>query len=191
MKLLLALGFASSIASATIAAPVTYRVDPAHTYPSFETDHMGGLSTWRGKFTSTSGTIVLDRDNSAGSVDVVVDAATVDLGFPKLNERVRSKEFLDATQFPVATYKGVLAGFREGVPTEVKGDLTLHGVTRPLTLRIDRFLCKQNPMTKKEVCGADASGHFNRADYSIQWGDSFGFKMDVVLAIQIEAVRQD
>ena len=71
-------------------------------------------------------------------------------------------------------------------PTEAQGTLTLHGVTKPLTLKINSFLCKTNPQTKKEVCGADASATFNRSDYGITFGDAYGFQMWVKLQIQVE-----
>ena len=179
------------LAGTAMAAPVTYKVDPAHTYPSFEADHMGGLSVWRGKFDSSSGTIVLDKDKSTGSVDITVDTTSIDFGHAKLNEHAKTPDMFDAAKFPTATYKGTLASFKDGAPTEVKGELTLHGVTKPVTLKINKFTCKPNPMTKKEVCGADASTTINRGDFGIKYGDNFGFNLDTKLAIQIEAVRQD
>jgi len=169
---------------------VTYEVDPAHTYPSFSADHMGGLSVWRGKFDKSSGTIVLDKDKSSGTVDITVDTSSIDFGHEKLNEHAKGPDMFDVTKFPTATYKGKLASFKNGAPTEVQGEFTLHGVTKPLTLKINQFLCKPNPMTKKEVCGADASATFNRKDYGLGFGDAYGFKMDVALEIQVEAVRQ-
>src|SRR5712672_993255 len=97
----------AALASASaFAVPVTYNVDPSHTYPSFEADHMGGLSVWRGKFDKSSGTIVLDKDKSAGTVEITVDAASVDFGMPKLNEHAKSPEIFDVAKFPTATYKG-------------------------------------------------------------------------------------
>jgi polyisoprenoid-binding protein YceI len=75
------------------------------------------------------------------------------------------------------------------VPTQVVGEFTLHGVTHPLTLTINQFKCVTFPMDKKEHCGADASGTLNRADYGINYGDKYGFKMDVKLAIQVEGIR--
>jgi polyisoprenoid-binding protein YceI len=176
------------VAGSALAEPVTYQIDPAHTYPSFEADHFGGVSTWRGKFTKSSGAIVLDRDKGTGTVDVTVDASSIDFGNAKLDEHVKSPEMLDVTKYPTAVYKGKLAGFKNGVPTQVDGDFTLHGVTRPLQLTINSFLCKTYP-DKKEHCGADVSGTINRADYGIGYGDKYGFKMDVKLAIQVEGVR--
>jgi polyisoprenoid-binding protein YceI len=177
------------VTGSALADPVTYQIDPAHTYPSFEADHFGGLSNWRGKFDKSSGTIVLDQEKGTGSVEVTVDTTSIDFGMPKLNEHAKSAEMFDVAKYPTATYKGKLAGFKNGAPTKVEGEFTLHGVTRPLTLTINQFLCKQNPMDKKEHCGADASGSLNRADYGISYGDKYGFKMDVKLAIQVEGVR--
>jgi polyisoprenoid-binding protein YceI len=168
------------------AAPITYVLDSAHTYPSFEADHMGGVSVWRGKFTSTSGTVVLDRAAKAGSIEVNVDAGSVSLGMEKLDEHVKSADFLDVAKFPTATFKGKFTKFNGDAPTEAQGTFTLHGVTRPLTLSIDRFFCKEHPMKHKEVCGADATATFNRSDYGVNWGDKFGFKMDTKLQIQVE-----
>jgi polyisoprenoid-binding protein YceI len=189
MKTALAAATLTLAAGYAVADPVTYQIDPLHTYPSFEADHFGGLSVWRGKFDHTTGTVVLDKDKGTGTVDVTVDATSIDFGMPKLNEHAKSAEMFDVTKYPTATYKGTLVSFRNGVPTQVEGQFTLHGVTRPLTLTIDQFMCKSNPMDKKEHCGADAIGTFNRADYGITYGDTYGFKMDVKLAIQVEAVR--
>ncbi|MBV8497399.1 MAG: polyisoprenoid-binding protein [Gammaproteobacteria bacterium] len=176
------------LAGAALADPVTYQIDPAHTFPSFEADHFGGMSVWRGKFDHTSGSIVLDREKGTGTVEVTVDTTSIDFGMPKLNEHTKSAEMFDVEKYPTATYKGKLGGFRNGAPTEAVGELTLHGVTRPLTLTLDSFKCMTYP-DKKEHCGADAKATLNRADYGISYGDKYGFSMDVKLAIQVEAVR--
>jgi polyisoprenoid-binding protein YceI len=176
-------------ATTALATPITYQIDPGHTYPSFEADHMGGLSVWRGKFTQSAGTIVLDQDKGTGTVQVTIQTSSIDFGHEKLDEHAKSKDLFDVASFPTATYKGTLVRFKNGVPTEVEGQFTLHGVTKPLTLHINQFLCKDNPMTHKQVCGADASATFSRADYNMKFGEQFGFKMDVKLSIQVEAVR--
>jgi polyisoprenoid-binding protein YceI len=178
------------VSAAAIAAPVTYNVDPEHTYPSFEADHFGGMSVWRGKFNQNSGTIVIDREAKSGTVDIQIDTASIDFGLDKLATHVKGGDagMLDVAKFPTATYKGTLAKFKDGAPTEVQGELTLHGVTRPVTLTIRSFKCMPHPMKKKEFCGADAVGAINREDFGVSWGKSFGFKMDVKLAIQVEAV---
>ena len=175
-------------AGSALADPVTYTIDPAHTYPSFEADHFGGVSVWRGKFDRTSGNVVLDRDKGAGTVEITVDTASIDFGMPKLNEHAKSAEMFDVAKYPTATYKGTLAGFKDGLPSEVHGELTLHGVTHPLNLTIRSFKCRTYP-DNKEHCGADVAGSFSRADYGISYGAKYDFNMQVKLAIQVEGVR--
>ncbi|MDN4054160.1 YceI family protein [Massilia sp. YIM B02763] len=180
---------AAAFASSAFAAADTYKIDPSHTYPSFEADHMGGLSTWRGKFDKTDGTITLDRAAKSGTVDITIDTTSIDFGHAKMNDHAKSAEIFDTAKYPTATYKGKLV-FKGDVPTSVNGELTLHGVTKPVTLTINKFKCIQHPMLKREVCGADASATFKRSDFGVSYGDSYGFNMDVKLAIQIEAVKQ-
>jgi polyisoprenoid-binding protein YceI len=175
--------------SSASAASTTYSVDPDHTHPSFEVDHFGGLSTWRGTFKKTSGTIELDTAAGTGTVDVLIDTATVDFAHDKLNAHVSSPEILDVSKYPTAEYKGKFVEFANGVPKTVSGNLTLHGVTKPVTLNINTFKCIEHPMLKKQVCGADASGTFNRADFGVNYGQQYGFKQDVLLRIQVEGIK--
>ena len=192
MKITFATIAAVLAASGAVAAPAKYNIDSNHTYPSLETDHFGGLSTWRGKFNKTSGSIVLDSAASSGTVDVTVDTTSIDMGHDKLNDHVKGDAaMLDVQKYPSATYTGKLAKFVGGKPTEVDGTLTLHGVTKPLVLKIDHFDCRPHPMQKgKEVCGANATGTFNRADFGVDWGKNYGFKMDTKLVIQVEAIKE-
>jgi polyisoprenoid-binding protein YceI len=172
------------------AAATTYRIDPDHTYPSFEAEHMGGLSTWRGKFNHSRGTVTLDRAKQAGTVDVVVDMRSVDFGQDQLNAVAQGPELFDAKKWPEAHYTGHLAGFRDGAPTRVDGTLTLHGVSRPLTLAIRSFKCMPHPLLKREVCGADALATFQRDDFGMPAGKDYGFRMGVTLRIQVEAIAE-
>jgi len=188
-KIALALVAGSLVTGLALAEPATYNVDPAHTYPAFEADHMGGLSIWRGKFNSSAGKIVYDKAAKAGSVEITVDTKSIDFGHDKMNEHASSAEIFDTAKFPTAVFKGKLAKFNGEAPTEVQGELTLHGVTKPVTLKVLSFLCKPNPMTKKETCGADALATINREDFGVSYGKSFGFKMEVTLRITVEAVK--
>jgi polyisoprenoid-binding protein YceI len=173
------------------AAPVTYIVDPQHTHPSFAADHFGGLSVWRGMFNSSTGKIALDKDAGTGTVSVTVDTGTINFGHENVNEHVKSADMLDVAKFPNATYEGKLTKFKAGAPTQVEGTLTLHGVAKPVTLTVNKFKCMQNPMTKKDVCGADASATINRADFGVSYGQAYGFDMTVQLQIQVEAIKAD
>jgi polyisoprenoid-binding protein YceI len=174
-----------------LAAPSTYNIDPNHTFPSFETDHFGGMSVWRGKFNSTSGTITLDTAGQTGTVDVKIDPASINTGVPKLDTHVKSAEMMDVQKFPEASYKGKLVNFKDGKPTEVEGSLTLHGVTKPVKLTIRSFMCKPNPMSKKEGCGADAVGTFDRDAFGVDYGKAYGFKMATTIQIQVEAIKAE
>lgn len=178
-------------AATAAAAPLTYVVDPGHTYPSFEADHMVGLSVWRGKFNKSEGRIVLDKAANAGSVDILIDAASIDFGHDVLNEHMQGADYFDTAKFPQAHYVGKLAGFAAGKPTRVEGELTLKGVTRPVTLTIGSFKCMPHPMLKREVCGADATATLQRDQFGIDAGKDWGFDMAVQLRIQVEAVAED
>jgi polyisoprenoid-binding protein YceI len=189
MKTSLALATSLLAVGTVMAAPVTYQIDPGHTYPSFEADHFNGMSIWRGKMEKTSGTIVLDRQAKSGTVDITVDAASIDFGHAKLNEHAKSAEMFDVAKYPTITYKGTIDKFNGDQPAEVTGQLTMHGVTKPLLLTLNQFKCMPDPMVKKEKCGADASATLDRSQYGIDYGAKYGFKMDVKLQIQVEAIR--
>ncbi|WP_116136665.1 YceI family protein [Trinickia diaoshuihuensis] len=182
---------AASIGSLTSAvAATTYQLDPSHTYPSFAADHFGGLSVWRGKFTKTTGTVTLDRENKTGSVDVTIDAASIDTGNDKLNEHLQTPAFFDITKYPQAVYKGTQIKFDGDKPVEVIGTLTLHGVTKPVNLKIESFKCMMHPMLKREVCGVEARADFQRDEFGLDFGKQYGFNMDTKLEIQAEGVKQ-
>jgi polyisoprenoid-binding protein YceI len=176
-----------------IAAPAfaadTYVIDPMHTYPSFEADHMG-LSVWRGKFTKTSGDVTLDRAAKTGSLNIRIDTNSVDFGLEVLNKRAKSDTLFDVQKFPDALYKSTSIKFDGDKPVAVEGNLTLHGVTKPVSLTIDKFVCVTDPMTKHERCGADATATFNRADFGLSYGVP-KFSPEVKLAIQVEAVKSN
>src|SRR5882757_2047265 len=183
---------AASLAS---ASPTTYNIDPNHTHPMFEADHLGGLSIWRGLFKKTSGTITLDSTARTGTLDVAVDMTSVDIGNEDLNliaVNSSAPPIFEAQKYPMAYYKGTLGDFVNGSPTTVTGLLTLHGVTKPITMAINSFKCiDDKPLPKQQVCGADAFCVLNRADFAITVGQRFGFKMQVPMRIQVEAIRAE
>jgi polyisoprenoid-binding protein YceI len=170
------------------AAPVTYEIDPQHTYPSFEADHMGGVSVWRGKFRKSAGQVVMDREAGTGGLDIVVEMDSVDFGLVQMNAVAKGQEIFDVERFPQARFRGHLEGFIDGAPTRAVGELTLHGVTRPLTLEIRSFKCVPHPLFKRELCGADAYGTLQRDQFGLEAGKNFGFKMEVGLRIQVEGL---
>ena len=187
-QLVLAL-MASAITATAFAAVDTYTIDPGHTYPSFEADHMG-LSVLRGKYTKTSGTVTLDRAAKTGTLDIKIDANSLDFGNEKLNNHAKGPDMFDAAKFGEVSYKSKSITFKGDTPATVDGELTLHGVTRPVTLVINKFKCIEHPMHKKEVCGADASAEFKRSDFGISYGLP-RFAPEVKLVIEVEAVKSN
>ena len=170
----------------SLAEVANYTIEPGHTYPSFEASHMG-ISVWRGKFNTSSGKVSLDRAAKTGTVDISIDAKSVDFGHEKMNEHAAGPDFFNAEQFPAITYKGKIA-FKGKVPSTVNGELTLLGITKPVKLTIKSFKCIDHPMLKKEVCGADVSGEFDRVDFGMTYGAKYGPTV-AKLAIQVEAIK--
>lgn len=177
-------------AAPVVAAETTYQIDPDHTYPSFEADHLGGLSVWRGKFNRSSGQIVLDREAGTGSVKVEIDISSADFGNDAMNEAALGDGLFEAAKYPRAEYSGKLVDFKDGKPTAVEGTLSLHGVEQPLRLEIASFKCMPHPLHKRELCGADARGSFQRDAFGMAAGKEYGFDMSVDLRIQVEAVAE-
>jgi polyisoprenoid-binding protein YceI len=190
MNRVIAALFAAGVYHCVLAQQVNYTIEPNHTYPSFEADHMG-ISVWRGKLNKTTGKLTLDKATGRGSVDVEMDLSSIDFGQDKLNEWARSKEFFDVAKYPQSTYKGKLSGLTAQGPASAQGELTLHGVTKPVELKINSFKCVPHPLLKRELCGADATATFNRDDFGLAAGKEYGFRMDVGLRIQVEAVADE
>lgn len=170
--------------------PVTYVIDPDHTFPAFEADHMGGISLWRGKINSTSGKIILDKKNKTGSVNVVMEMDSIDFGHEGMNEKAKSGALFDVEDFPQAVYEGIFIDFQDGKPTKVEGELTLHGISKNVDLEISAFKCRLHPFKLREVCGADVRGNIMRDDFGIDYAKLMGFKMDVALRIGVEAIKK-
>lgn len=188
---LLATTLALSFAATPVrAAPQSFDLDPAHTYPSFEADHMG-ISKWRGKFNRSTGHVLLDREAKTGTVAVEIEIASVDFGLDQMNEHAVSADLLDAKAFPTASYRGTLTRFRKGAPTRAEGELTLHGVTHPVELEILSFKCVPHPVSQREYCGADVRATIRRDAFGIDAGKDYGFDMRVALRIQVEAVAAE
>lgn len=170
------------------AAMVTYRVDPSHTFPSYEIRHLG-LSIQRGRFNATSGEVSLDREARKGSVDIVIDASSISTGNSELEQRLRGPDFFDSDLYPKITFKSTELGFTGDKLASVKGELTLHGVTRPVTLKVSEFRCDIHPTLKREACGAEASATLRRSEFGIRYGVP-AVSDEVKLLLNIEAIRQ-
>lgn len=180
---------------AATAAPETYVLDPYHTYPNFTVDHLG-VSTMRGQFTKSSGKFTIDTAAKSGAVELVIESASISTGDHDKGARKRSRDehlrtadFLNVAEFPQLTYKSTSIEFDGDAPAEIKGQLTLVGVTKPVSLKIERWVCKNHPFNKKPMCGGNASGSFKRTDFGMKYGvPAVGDVM--TLDIEFEAYKQ-
>jgi len=176
----------AAFAAAAQAAPSTYNIDNSHTYPHFSYSHLG-YSTQTHKFDKTSGKVVMDFDAKTGSVDVTIDATSVNTGFALFNEHIQGADFFDTARHPTITFKSSSMNFKGNKPVSLTGDLTIKGVTRPVTLEVTHFKCMPHPMLKAPACGANATTQVKRSDFNM--GKNAPFVSDeVTLTLAIEAV---
>lgn len=187
-KTLIAASFFALFAAQAVAAPQTYTVDPGHTFPRFSYDHMG-ISKQVLSFKNTTGTVVLDKDAKEANVDIVIDMTSVNTGFDPFNKHIQSPDFLDSAQFPTATFKSTKVVFDGNKPVSIEGDLTIKGVTKPVTLTVNSFFNGPHPMLKKDAIGANASGVISRTDFNAgKFAPGVGDQ--VTLDISLEAVAK-
>ena len=187
-KLFAAAALASAFATSAFAAPETYSAEPNHTFANFSYSHMG-LLTQVSKFSKTTGTVVYDKAAKTGSVDITIDMKSVDTGSNLFNGHIQGADFLDTEKFPTATFKSTKVVFDGDKPASIEGNLTIKGVTKPVTLTVTHFVNMEHPMAKKDAIGANATTvikrtEFNAGKYAPAVGD------DVTISISIEAIKQ-
>ena len=177
-----------SIAAAApaLAAPETYVVDGSHTFPRFSYSHLG-FSTQLSRFNKTTGKVVFDKAAKTGSVDIEIDAKSVDTGSTLFNEHIQGEDFLDTAKFPTATFKSTKVLFKGDKPAKIQGELTIKGVTKSVILTVTSFQAMPHPMQKKDAIGANATttitrSEFNAGKYAPHVGD------EVRIDIAIEAI---
>lgn len=163
-KSLAALVVSLAAAAPALAAPVTYTVDNTHTFPRFSYSHFG-YSTQLSRFDTTRGSVVFDAAAKTGLVDITIDAKSVNTGYATFNEHIQGEDFLDTAKFPTATFKSTKVIFKGDKPVKVEGNLTLKGVTKPVTLTVTSFQSMAHPMLKKPAIGANAFTVVKRSDF--------------------------
>ena len=182
------------ITAALIVLPLTafstfaasYTIDPAHTFPRFKINHLG-FSTMMGQFNSTKGSLTYDEAKGTGSVDITIDANSIYTAHEKRDKHLRSPDFLNTAEFPEVTYKSTKANVKNGKGT-IEGNLTMKGVTKPVTLTVTDMKCGEHPFNKKQMCGFDATATIKRSDFGVKYGlPAIGDEMQ--LMIEVEAVK--
>jgi len=186
-KLTAALILASAVAAPALAAPETFMVDGTHTFPRFSYSHFG-FSTQLSRFNKTTGKVVIDKTAKTATVDIEIDTKSVDTGYGTFDEHIQGEDFLDTAKYPTATFKSSKVVFEGDTPVAIEGQLTLKGVTKPVTLTVSSYKTMPHPMVKKDAIGANAwtvvkRSEFNAGKYAPNVGD------DVRIDIAIEAIK--
>jgi polyisoprenoid-binding protein YceI len=190
MRKILAIALLCTLANgrALQAAETTYSIDPNHTHATFAFQHLG-FSTFHGKVPARAGTIVLDRAAKSGRVDVEFDPKAVATGVPKFEEHLRSPDFFEVARHPTASFKSSKITFDNDVPKTIAGDLTIKGITRPVTLQVQSFHCADHPMAKVPACGANATASIKRSDYGMVYALP-AVPDEIKLEIEVEAMQK-
>lgn len=182
------LALAAALSAPALAAPETYAVEGTHTFPRFSYSHFG-YTTQMSRFDKTTGTVTWDKAAKTAAVDIVIDTTSVNTGFTTFNEHIQGEDFLDTSKYPTASFKSTKVVFEGDKPTAIEGNLTLKGVTKPVTLTVSSFQAMPHPMMKKDAIGANAwtvvkRSEFNAGKYAPYVGD------EVRIDIAIEAIKQ-
>ena len=177
----------SAAAAPVLAAPETYTVDGTHTFPRFSYSHFG-LSTQLSKFDKTTGTVTLDKAAKTGAVDITIDMTSVNTGYDTFNGHIQGEDFLDTAKYPTATFKSTKVKFEGDKPVAIDGNLTIKGVTKPVTLKVTNYVNMPHPMLNKDTIGADATtvikrSEFNAGKFAPHVGD------DVTITVSLEAIK--
>lgn len=186
-KTSLALALALAAALPAAAAPESYTVDARHTFPSFEVGHMG-FSLQRGRFNKTEGKVTLDAAAKKGSIEIRIDANSIDTGLDKLEEHLKGEDFFNTAKHPTITFKSGDVQFDGDKVAGARGELTMNGVTKPVALKAAQFNCGDHPMAKVKACGGEFTTTIKRSE----WNMKYGIPMvadDVLLRINVEALK--
>jgi polyisoprenoid-binding protein YceI len=173
-----------AVATTAFAAPTTYKTDANHTFVRFSYNHLG-FSTQESRFDKVSGTVTLDPTAKTGSVDISIDTKSVDTGSDLFNQHIQAADFLDTGNFGTATFKSTSVKFDGDKVVSVEGNLTLKGVTKPVTLTVTGFKAGEN-MMKKQAVGADATTKIKRSEFNMNKYVP-NVSDDVTLTIALEA----
>lgn len=180
----------SALLAALFAVPAyaadSYTIDPNHTWPMFEVNHLG-FSTQRGRFNKSSGKITLDVAAKKGSVDITIDTNSLDMGFADWDKHMKGEEFFHVVEYPTIRFTSDKLIFDGDKVIGAEGNFTLLGTTRPLSLRVDHFHCGPFPLTKKMRCGADISATISRTQFGMaKWVPMIGDEVHLISPIEAE-----
>jgi polyisoprenoid-binding protein YceI len=185
MKLVHAVTIVGALAAAPALAQETYVIDSDHTTPMFEVLHMG-MATQRGVFSKTTGKFVIDRAAKSGSVEAVIDTSTVNSGSEKRDSMLRSEDYFDTARHPTATFKATKLEFDGDNVVGAQGELTMRGVTKPVSLKVANFKCVPAQPNRKPICAGEVSAVVKLTDYGMRKPGSL--TDEIRISIGVEAV---
>ena len=169
--------------------PISYIIDPGHTYPSFTIDHFK-LSKTIGFFENTSGKVSIDWEKNTGNVSILIDTSSINTGHKKRDEHLRNPDFFDVENYPFIKFNSDKLIFNNGSLIKIIGKLEILGKSNNITLDVDNINCIDNhPIKKVNACGASMSGLLNRSKYGM---DKYipAISDEVILNIQVEVLKQ-
>lgn len=188
MKRIAILAISAGLSLPAFAAPETFIIDSNHTYPNFSYTHMG-FSTQQSKFDKTTGKVTIDRTAKTGSLDISIESKSVNTGSELFNGHIKGEDYFNVEKFPVITFKSNSFKFDNNKVASIAGDLTIKGVTKPVTLNVASFNCGPHPFAKKEACGANASATIKRSDFNAgKYAPAVSD--EVTLNIVVEAIKE-
>lgn len=188
MKSSILIAVLATVCSQAGAAPVTFNVDPAHSMPRFSYSHFG-FSTQLGRFQKMSGKVVLDSEARTGSMELLIDMDSLEGGSPILNKHLKSADLLDVGKYPTAIFKSTQIVFDGDRPSSINGNLTMHGVTQPVTFTVTSY--KHGPhgfVQNREAIGGNAVATVSRSAFGV---GRFAPNVsdEVTISIGLEAIR--
>ena len=185
-----AIALALAIPLSAGAADETYTLDSAHSQPSFEVSHMG-FSTQHGVFTKgATGKVTMDRAAKKGMIDVTIDTTSIRSLTEKLDTHLKSEDFFNVAKYPTITFKSSNLTFDGDKVVAADGELTMLGVTKPVTVKVANFMCGEQPFNKKPLCGAEVTANIKRSEWGMKYGIPKAVSDEVKITIPVEAYRE-
>ena len=179
---------------AVVAGPAgaedVYNIDPIHSQPMYEIQHMKGISVQHGSFGKLTGKVTLDHAAKKGTIDVTIDTSTIRSHDARLDTILKGEDYFNVAKYPAMTFKSSDLKFDGDNVVGAEGELTMIGVTKPVTLKMTRFICGENPFNKKPVCGGEATATIKRSDWGMKTGIPVSSGDDVKLILPIEAYKE-
>jgi len=186
-----ALALAVALSSATALAEETYTLDPVHSQPRYEIQHLHGFTSQWGSFGKLAGKVTLDRAAKKGVIEVTIDTTSIRTHDSRVDAIVKGPSYFNVEKYPTMTFKSTRLDFDGDRLVGAEGELTMIGVTRPVTLKVVNFACGENPFSKKPMCGGDATASIKRSEWGMTAGIPNSSSDDVRIVIPIEAYRDD